>query len=372
LSKDNEKRKKMWGAGMLQEAESFIRTCYGELGYAAEVVEARLAAIKQEIDTTGAYVHTTEELEHGFKMAWRNSNKCIGRLFWASLQVIDGRACKTEAEIADVLVEHIRVATNDGKIKPTISVFAPHTQTQPEIRIWNYQLIRYAGYETEHGIVGDPYSVTFTKLCQDMGWQGKGGAFDLLPLVIQIGDKPPQWFDLPDGIVLEVPLEHPEYPAFQALGLKWYAVPMVSDMLVDMGGLRYTAAPFNGWYMGTEIGARNLADESRYNLLPVMADIMGVERNEGTFNLWKDKALVELNVAVLYSFKRDGISIVDHHTAAQQFKKFEEREASEQRNLTGDWSWLIPPVSPATTHVFHNQYNNELVKPTFEAQPRRY
>ena len=27
-------------------------------------------------------------------------------------------------------------------------------------------------------------------------------------------------------------------------------------------------APFNGWYMGTEIGARNLADADRYDLLP--------------------------------------------------------------------------------------------------------
>lgn len=189
--------------------------------------------------------------------------------------------------------------------------------------------------------------------------------------MIQIGDAAPQWFALPDGVALEVPLEHPDYPAFADLGLKWYAVPMVADMLLDMGGLRYTAAPFNGWYMGTEIGARNLADEHRYNLLPAMADLMGLDRNQGMATLWKDKALVELNVAVLHSFKRDGVSIVDHHTAAQQFQKFEEREHAEQRPVTGDWTWLIPPVSPATTHIWHKSYDNTRVTPTFDYQEKK-
>jgi nitric-oxide synthase len=32
---------------------------------------------------------------------------------------------------------------------------------------------------------------------------------------------------------------------------------------------------------------------------------------------WKDRALVELNATVLYSYKEDEVSIVDHHTAAQ-------------------------------------------------------
>lgn len=51
--------------------------------------------------------------------------------------------------------------------------------------------------------------------------------------------------------------------------LKWYAVPAVSSLLLDIGGLEFTAAPFNGWYMSSEIGARNFGDEYRYNLLKV-------------------------------------------------------------------------------------------------------
>jgi len=57
--------------------------------------------------------------------------------------------------------------------------------------------------------------------------------------------------------------------------------------------------------MGTEIGARNLGDVNRYNLLPVIAERMGLDtRSDRT--LWKDRALVELNVAVLSSFARHG------------------------------------------------------------------
>lgn len=51
--------------------------------------------------------------------------------------------------------------------------------------------------------------------------------------------------------------------------MQWYCVPAVSDMLFDIGGIEFPAAPFNGWYMGTEIATRDLCDENRYNMLPV-------------------------------------------------------------------------------------------------------
>ncbi|MFP3514162.1 nitric oxide synthase oxygenase, partial [Peribacillus sp. SIMBA_075] len=83
------------------------------------------------------------------------------------------------------------------------------------------------------------------------------------------------------------------------------------------------------------------ADQQRYNMLPRVADLMGLDTSREA-TLWKDKALVELNVAVLHSFKEQGVSIVDHHTASQQFRRFEEREEKCGRAVTGDWMWLIP------------------------------
>ena len=56
---------------------------------------------------------------------------------------------------------------------------------------------------------------------------------------------------------------------FKDLGLKWYGLPAVSNMLLEIGGLEFSACPFSGWYMGTEIGVRDYCDSSRYNILEV-------------------------------------------------------------------------------------------------------
>ncbi|WP_080846326.1 nitric oxide synthase oxygenase [Cytobacillus gottheilii] len=352
------------------EAKEFIQLCYQELGKSIEEIEARIREIDRIIEATGTYEHTFEELAYGAKLAWRNSNRCIGRLFWEQLTVLDKRQTKNEEEMFAALNDHIQFATNEGRIRPAITIF-PQKKDNQTFRIWNHQLIRYAGYETEEGVIGDPHSAAFTKECMDLGWKPQYGMFDLLPVVVQINDQPPQWKELPLEIIKEVEIEHPDYPDFRDLGLKWYAVPVISEMKLEIGGIEYSAAPFNGWYMGTEIGARNFADEERYNLLPKVAALLGLDTALNA-TLWKDRALVELNAAVLYSYKKNGVSIVDHHTAAKQFKRFEQIEADQNREVTGDWTWLIPPISPAATHIFHSSYENKIKKPNYFYQSAPY
>jgi nitric-oxide synthase len=48
---------------------------------------------------------------------------------------------------------------------------------------------------------------------------------------------------------------------------------------------------------------------------------------------------------MIHSIK-EGVSIVDHLTAAKQFELFERNEAQQGRQVTGKWSWLAPPLSP--------------------------
>lgn len=347
---------------LIEEASHFIMICYKELNK-EQFIEERMKEIQAEVENTGTYEHTFEELVHGSRMAWRNSNRCIGRLFWSKMHILDAREVNDEEGVYNALIHHIKYATNDGKVKPTITIFKQYQGEENNIRIYNHQLIRYAGYKTEMGVIGDSHSTAFTDFCQELGWQGEGTNFDVLPLVFSVDGKEPVYKEIPKKEVKEVPIEHPEYP-ISSLGVKWYGVPMISDMRLEIGGISYTAAPFNGWYMGTEIGARNLADHDRYNLLPAVAEMMNLDTSRnGT--LWKDKALVELNVAVLHSFKQQGVSIVDHHTAAQQFQQFEKQEAACGRVVTGNWVWLIPPLSPATTHIYHKPYPNEILKPNF-------
>ncbi|CAM4144961.1 nitric oxide synthase [Bacillus cereus] len=347
---------------LIEEASNFIRICYKELNK-EQLIEERMKEILIEIEKTGTYEHTFEELVHGSRMAWRNSNRCIGRLFWNKMHILDAREVNDEEGVYNALIHHIKYATNDGKVKPTITIFKQYQGEENNIRIYNHQLIRYAGYKTEMGVIGDSHSAAFTDLCQELGWQGEGTHFDVLPLVFSIDGKEPVYKEIPKKEVKEVPIEHPEYP-ISSLGVKWYGVPMISDMRLEIGGISYTAAPFNGWYMGTEIGARNLADHDRYNLLPAVAEMMNLDTSRNS-TLWKDKALIELNIAVLHSFKKQGVSIVDHHTAAQQFQQFEKQEAACGRVVTGNWVWLIPPLSPATTHIYHKPYPNDVLTPNF-------
>jgi len=143
----------------LREAESFLRQYYAETGRTEAELRVRLAEAAEAVRRTGTYAHTKDELVFGAKVAWRNNAKCVGRLFWDSLEVFDERQAKTEDEIAEALFRHIEYATNEGRIRPTLTAFAPRTPEGREIRIWNHQLVRYAGYRTEDGIVGDPASV---------------------------------------------------------------------------------------------------------------------------------------------------------------------------------------------------------------------
>ncbi len=346
----------------LQEVQRFLALYQSE----QNEPETWLANRLQQVESAGEYNPTTEELIFGARVAWRNSNKCIGRLFWQSLHVVDARDILDEQSIFKTLLAHIQYATNDGKIRPTITVFASE-----RVRIWNHQLIRYAGYETEEGIIGDPHSIHFTNICKSLGWKSEGTAYDVLPIIVQVDKRVPQVFTIPDEYILEVPIRHPQYPKVQELDIKWYAVPIISNMRFQMAGIDFQAAPFNGWYMGTEIGARNLADHDRYNMLPAIAEIIELDTTKQA-SLWRDRALVELNIAVLHSFKKDGVSIVDHHTAAQQFKLFEEAEEKAGRELTGNWTWLIPPLSPAATHIFHQPYVNVYNTPNYFYQKPPY
>ena len=326
----------------------------------------RLEEIQTQIEYTGTYWQTQEELAYGAMVAWRNNTRCIGRLNWRTLRVRDMRHLSTAEDIFREIVEHIRVATNHGKIQSTITIFAPQQPGQQGIRIWNPQIIRYAGYRQADGsIIGDPLHVKLTQAVRHLGWQGaQEGHFDPLPIVIQMPGQPPRLFELPRDAIMEVALSHPEFPWFAQLGLKWHALPVISNMRMEIGGVSYTCAPFNGWYMGTEIGARNLGDVDRYNLLPLIAKAMNLDAHSER-TLWKDRALVELNRAVLHSFALAGVTIVDHHTAAKQFLHHEKHERLAGRKVYADWGWIVPPLSGSTTPVFHIPYDNRNLTPNF-------
>ena len=354
-------------------AERFITQFHTE--NRAGSPDRRLEQVRSEIEQTGTYWHTPAELAFGARVAWRNSARCIGRLYWRSLQVCDRREVTAAADIAAESILHLRQGTNGGRIRPMITIFAPDAPDRPGPRILNPQLVRYAGYQSAEGAVtGDPASADITRLALDLGWPGGGpsggpsGRFDILPLLVQQADAPVTLHELPADAVLEVPIGHPEFDWFADLGLRWYAMPAVSDMYLEIGGVCYPAAPFNGWYMCTEIGSRDLGDSGRYDQLPVIAARMGLSTTSDR-TLWKDKAMTELNLAVLHSFSMAGVTIADHHTESARFLQHLAREELQGRVCPADWTWIVPPAASSATPVFHRYYQNVDQTPNFYRHP---
>uniref|UniRef100_E1BKI3 Nitric oxide synthase 1 n=1 Tax=Bos taurus TaxID=9913 RepID=E1BKI3_BOVIN len=351
-------------------AKEFIDQYYSSIKrFGSKAHMERLEEVNKEIETTSTYQLKDTELIYGAKHAWRNASRCVGRIQWSKLQVFDARDCTTAHGMFNYICNHIKYATNKGNLRSAITIFPQRTDGKHDFRVWNSQLIRYAGYKQPDGsILGDPANVEFTEICIQQGWKPPRSRFDVLPLLLQANGNDPELFQIPPELVLEVPIRHPKFEWFKDLGLKWYGLPAVSNMLLEIGGLEFSACPFSGWYMGTEIGVRDYCDSSRYNILEDVAKKMNLDMRK-TSSLWKDQALVEINIAVLYSFQSDKVTIVDHHSATESFIKHMENEYRCRGGCPADWVWIVPPMSGSITPVFHQEMLNYRLTPSFEYQP---
>ena len=355
-----------------EAAAEFLTQFYAETKPAGSF-SARMREVRREIAATGWYRHTAEELTFGARVAWRNSARCIGRLYWNSLRVRDLRDVHSPSDVAAECIEHLRDATRDGRIRSTVTIFAPDRPDQPGPRIHNDQLIRYAGHRMPSGDArGDRRYVDFTDRAVALGWDRPDppGRFDVLPLLVSADGADPEIFDIPPDAVLEVPLSHPDHEWFADLRLRWHAVPAISNMPLVIGGVTYPAAPFNGWYLGTEIGARNLTDAGRYDLLPVVGQRLGLDTTSDR-TMWRDRALVEMVRAVQHSFDVAGVTMADHHTESERFLLHVAREENAGRRCPAEWSWIVPPVSGGLTQVYHRYYDDPdpNLRPAFVPAP---
>jgi nitric-oxide synthase len=331
-----------------------------------DAFRARLAEVAAEIQATGTYTHTTDELIVGAKLAWYHHTRCVGKLYWRSLTVRDCRHVTTPEGIRDECFEHQRVVHNGGRIKPTITIFAPDAPGRPAPRLRNGQLVAYAGHRNGDGtVLGDGGATDVTELARSLGWDpAEKTPFDVLPLIVEDAEGELSCFEVPDEIVWEIDIEHPTLPGLKDLGLKWYGFPSIADMGMTIGGITYPTSPFTGWYVAPELSARDFSDEYRYNLLPQIAEALGIDTSDRR-SLWKDRATIELTTAVLHSYDKAGMRMDDHHTATEKFHKWVEAEARKGRRVEAEWTWMIPPISASLTPVFHQRYSNEEKLPNF-------
>jgi len=318
---------------------------------------------------------TSEELADAARAAWRNADRCIGRLYWHSLIVRDMRQVRMEDSVFDELIKHLMISTNNGRVRSVATVL------HPSVHILNEQLIGYAGYRCSDGsILGDPRHSEITKQALALGWPGgrltsdgdrmPKGRFDILPLLISIDGRTPTVRELPAAAVCEVSITHPEYPWFGELGLRWYAVGAITDMRLWLtSALAYPAA-FGGWWLATGIASRELADAGRYNALPSIAEGLGLDTSSPR-TLWMDRAEHELTRAVLHSYDEAGVRITDHHTESARFLAFVANEHKAGRVVRSEWSWIVPTQASARLGVFHTSQEppDPTIFPSFRRVP---
>ena len=82
-----------------------------------------------------------------------------------------------------------------------------------------------------------PSEREITQLAEHLGWKGKGTDFDVLPLIYQLPNDSIKWYELPNELIKEVEIEHEHYPKLKDLNLKWYGVPIISNMDLKMVAL---------------------------------------------------------------------------------------------------------------------------------------
>src|SRR5690349_24015132 len=159
-------------AELLAAAERFIGLFHDENPTAGAFAD-RMRQVRGEVKAHGTYRHTPGELAFAARVAWRNSSRCIGRLYWRSLRVRDRREVSGAEQIAGECFTHLREATNGGRIRPVITVFAPDAPRRPGPRIPNSQLIGYAGHQAGGAVIGDPAHLELTRLARELGWRGR-------------------------------------------------------------------------------------------------------------------------------------------------------------------------------------------------------
>src|SRR5260370_37670543 len=119
--------------GVLKEETRAWHRLYCAENSWPDITARRWSQIEDQLERTGTYWQSTEELEYGAKVAWRNSTRCIGRLHWQNLVVRDCRALRSAEELFSPLMEHVRLSTGPGKVVRMITIFAPGSSDQPPV-----------------------------------------------------------------------------------------------------------------------------------------------------------------------------------------------------------------------------------------------
>ncbi|XP_052251879.1 nitric oxide synthase, brain-like [Dreissena polymorpha] len=141
----------------------------------------------------------------------------------------------------------------------------------------------------------------------------------------------------------------------------------VDDSVKTTGTYELTTAELT---YGAKTAWRNSArciGRIQWSKLQDIAKRIGFDTRKSS-SLWKDRTLVEINVAVLHSYQSQGVTITDHHAASESFMKHLDNKQKLRGGCPADWVWVVPPMSGSLMSVFHQEMLNYKLKPSFEYQ----
>ncbi|KAB5569971.1 nitric oxide synthase [Coniochaeta sp. 2T2.1] len=339
-------------ARRIEDAKSGIRST-------SKTVERSGRRLVRFESVGGIWEQTFREIEHGVKLCWKHSKRCIMRSEYESIKVVDFRHIKKSKEMAEALVEGLVGAHNQGDITVTAFIFPPRQAGKTGPMIWNDNLLSYAGYRQPDGtILGNASTVALTEAMIHLGWKPPKlkTRWDLLPIVTMAEDNSPYIQPIPEDLFPSVEIIHPreQYALpFQKLGLRWTCAAALSRMGFDIGGVQYTVAPFTGYWMDAEVAVRNLTDEhGSYNFLPSVVKALGLlDKGQALDDLPAYQRLAKLQIAqseltcaVNWSYRQAKVRIIDTLTASNMYCEFDKPHLAEKGfRFPADPYWLSPP-----------------------------
>jgi nitric-oxide synthase, bacterial len=238
---------------MFQKAADFFISYGISKGQDFDSIYNRIEHAHLELDQDGSYTLTSEELVYGIRIAWREYTKLNPISQSDAIDVIDCRHISKPDEYFEKICDYLEGIVLDGNIVPLITVFPIQelnfnslsdilNSKKPLFRLYNRQLVQYAGFRRDDGgVTGDSENIDFTDFCQCLGWTPQSeSVLQILPLVIETVDNKFHWYQLPcDSTKLVKFRQNTSNDAKQYKQNSLYPLP---ETTLEIGGLLFSVS----------------------------------------------------------------------------------------------------------------------------------
>ena len=349
----------------LAEAEEFLALFLTERPDAGSLAH-RMAEVRAEVLATGTYTHTPEELT--LAPRWRGATPagawaaCTGAACRCWTAGTAGRPSRSSRTWWPTFGDQ-RHRSQPGP-DPADGLGLPGGGAGPPVRPGLERPV-----DPVRGLPGRARRPAAGRLHGSgaaLGWTSKGEAFDVLPLAVQTPGE---------GCACSICRRTRAGGAADAPGA---TLRRAGAALVRGTGDRQHAPVHRrrsvpaGAVQRVVHGHRDRRPQPRRLRTGTTCCPWSPRRSAGHLQratLWRDRALVELNRAVLWSLSSARRADQRPPHRDPLFLTHVEREEQAGRKTPADWSWIVPPMSGAATPVFHRYYHEADLRPNFYLDP---